>query len=128
MGAGSGAGAVARAVTVGCAAVGTASWSAAGVPGLGPIPAPAPAPVGFGARRAVTASRRGGFGHGRMAAATSLASLDDRPKNLGSTSASFTSVRTRESSPTADKQSRPSRSAASTAGWRGRSRAAVSLR
>jgi hypothetical protein len=81
--------------------------------------------LGAGGRITVTTSHLGGAGHGRMAATTSLASRDEIPRKRGSTSASFSSVRTRDSSPTTDKQSRPSRSAASTLGKRGSSRAAA---
>jgi hypothetical protein len=60
-----------------------------------------------------------------MAATTSLASRDEIPRKRGSTPASFSGVRTRDSSPTTVKQSRPSRSADSTLGNRGSSRAAA---
>jgi len=76
----------------------------------------------------VTASRRGGSARGASAAATSRASREEQPKNRGSTSDWFSSVSTRANSPTAERQSRPERSAAATSGKRGSSRAAEKRR
>jgi hypothetical protein len=79
------------------------------------------------ARPRVTTVRTGTTSAGRISAATCFASWRDLSKNLGRTSARFSSVITRASSTTLDMQSRPSRRGSTASGNLSTSRVAVSL-
>jgi hypothetical protein len=91
---------------------------------LAPTPVLATSGAAEAAPSWVTTSRRGGSTRGTSAPATSRASRKEQPRKRGKTSARLPAVMTLASSPTADKQSPPSRRAVSTSGNWGRSRAA----
>jgi hypothetical protein len=59
-----------------------------------------------------------GTGRGNSSATSSWASREERPKKRGMTTLRFSSVRTLASSPTVERQSRPSRSGSITSGKR----------